>query len=362
MQTKFAYWVPNVSGGLVVSKIPQRTDWSFEYNAWLAQKAEQVGFEYALSQARFFASYGAEFQLEALTLTASLAAVTKKINLISAIHPGLWHPGVIAKAVATIDQVSRGRAAVNIVSGWFKDEFIGYGEPWLDHDERYRRSEEFIRVLKGLWTEETFTFKGDFYRINNAPLKPKPVRKPHPPIFQGGNSKAARQMAARVSDWYFMNGNTLKGLREQIEEVSALAKEAGRKVKFAVNAFVIARSTREEAEAELRRIIEYADREAVEGFRQQVQQAGKASPEGKGMWADSTFTDLVQYNDGFKTGLIGTPRQIAERIRELYSIGIDLVLCGFLHYTTDLPAFGREVIPLVREMPAERVSERAASF
>src|SRR5690606_5960199 len=282
-------------------------------------------------------------------------------KLIAAVHPGLWHPAVLAKAGATIDQFSGGRFAVNIVSGWFKQEFTGFGEPWLEHDERYRRSEEFIRVLRGLWSGEPFEFRGDFYRINAPALKPKPVQNP-PEIFQGGNSKAARRMAARVSDWYFMNGNTLEGLREQIEEISALAKEAGRKVKFGVNAFVIARSTQEEAEAELRRIIEYADREAVEGFRQQVQQAGKASPEGKGMWADSTFEDLVQYNDGFRTGLIGTPRQIAERIRELYSIGIDLVLCGFLHYTTDLPAFGREVIPLVREMPAERVSEQAASF
>ncbi|HEY8446050.1 MAG TPA: dimethyl sulfone monooxygenase SfnG [Thermomicrobiales bacterium] len=365
MQTKFAYWVPNVSGGLVVSKIPQRTDWSFEYNAWLAQKAEQVGFEYALSQARFFASYGAEFQLEALTLTASLAAVTKKINLISAIHPGLWHPGVIAKAVATIDQVSRGRAAVNIVSGWFKDEFIGYGEPWLDHDERYRRSEEFIRVLKGLWTEETFTFKGDFYRINNAPLKPKPVRKPHPPIFQGGNSKAARQMAARVSDWYFMNGNSVEKVAEQIQEIRSLAAEYGRdpnEIRFGLNAFVIARSTEEEARQTLRDIIALADREAVEGFATQVKHAGQASPEKQGMWAESGFEDLVQYNDGFKTGLIGTPEQIVERIRGYDAVGVDLILCGFLHFTDDLPAFGRDVIPLVRETPSERPSDLAAAL
>ena len=361
MNIRFAYWVPNVSGGLVVSKIPQKTDWSFEYNRWLALEAEKAGFDYGLVQARYFASYGADHQLEAVSTVAGLLALTQRIKLIAAVHPGLWHPAVLAKAGATIDQFSGGRFAVNIVSGWFKQEFTGFGEPWLEHDERYRRSEEFIRVLRGLWSGEPFEFRGDFYRINAPALKPQPVQNP-PEIFQGGNSKAARRMAARVSDWYFMNGNTLKGLQEQIEEVSALAKEAGRKVKFAVNAFVIARSTREEAEAELRRIIEYADREAVEGFRQQVQQAGKASPEGKGMWADSTFEDLVQYNDGFRTGLIGTPRQIAERIRELYSIGIDLVLCGFLHYTTDLPAFGREVIPLVREMPAERVSEQAASF
>jgi FMNH2-dependent dimethyl sulfone monooxygenase len=357
VETKFAYWVPNVSGGLVVSKIPQRTEWSFEYNKWLAQTAEHAGFEYALSQARFFASYGAEFQLEALSLTAALSSVTERITLISAIHPGLWHPAVIAKAVASIDQINRGRSAVNVVSGWFKGEFTGYGEPWLDHDERYRRSEEFIRVLKGMWTEEAFTFRGDFYRINEAPLKPKPVRKPHPPVFQGGNSKAARQMAARVSDWYFMNGNGVEQVSAQIREIRALAREHGRdpdEIRFGLNAFVISRPTEEEARSTLREIIAHADREAVAGFASQVKHAGQASPEKQGMWAESGFEDLVQYNDGFKTNLIGTPEQIAVRIAEYDAVGVDLILCGFLHFTDDLPAFGREVIPLARALPSRR--------
>jgi dimethylsulfone monooxygenase len=354
MALKFAYWVPNVSGGLVISKIPQKTDWSFEANARYAQIAEQVGFEFALLQTRFIASYGAENQLEAITLAAALASVTKKLNLIAAILPGLWHPGVVAKIISTLDHISQGRAAVNIVSGWFKGEFYGYGEPWLDHDERYRRSEEFIRVLREMWTNEETTFRGDFYRINGAPLKPKPISQP--PIFQGGNSKAARQMAARVSDWYFMNGNTIDGLKAQIDEIKALSEKEGRKLKFGVNAFVIVRDTEEEAKQVLRDIIEHADAEAVEGFRSQVRFAGKASPEREGMWANSTFEDLVQYNDGFKTGLIGTAEQVADRIIELKKIGVDLILTGFLHYDEDLKSFGENVIPLVRQKESLLVS------
>jgi alkanesulfonate monooxygenase SsuD/methylene tetrahydromethanopterin reductase-like flavin-dependent oxidoreductase (luciferase family) len=88
-----------------------------------------------------------------------------------------------------------------------------------------------------MWTEDEFHFKGDFYRINGDWVKPKPISSPHPEIFQGGNSKAARRMASCVSDWYFMNGNTLSGVREQIEEVSALAQQEGPKVKFGLNAF-----------------------------------------------------------------------------------------------------------------------------
>lgn len=350
MSLKFAYWVPNVSGGLVISKIPQKTGWSFEDNARYAQIAEEAGFEYALLQTRFLASYGAENQLEAITLASALAAVTKKLKLISAVLPGLWHPGTVAKMISTIDQISHGRAAINIVSGWFKGEFNAYGEPWLDHDERYRRSEEFINVLRKLWTEEETHFRGDFYRINGAPLKPKPLRVPE--IFQGGNSFAARKMASRVSDWYFMNGNTIEGIKAQIDEVNSLSAENNRKLKFGVNAFVIVRDTEEEAKQVLRDIIAYADGEAVEGFRSQVRFAGKASPEREGMWDNSDFNDLVQYNDGFKTGLIGTAEQVADRIIELKKIGVDLILTGFLHYDEEIRLFGEKVIPLVREKEA----------
>lgn len=350
MSLKFAYWVPNVSGGLVISKIPQKTGWSFDDNARYAQIAEEVGFEFALLQTRFIASYGAENQLEAITLASALATVTKKINLIAAVLPGLWHPGTVAKMLSTIDQISHGRAAINVVSGWFKGEFHGYGEPWLDHDERYRRSEEFITVMRELWQQEETNFRGDFYRINGAPLKPKPISVP--PVFQGGNSAAARQMASRVSDWYFMNGNTLDGFKAQIDEVKGLAAANNRTLQFGANAFVIIRDTEEEARQVLRDIIASSDPEAVEGFRSQVQFAGKASPEREGMWANSDYQDLVQYNDGFKTGLIGTPEGVADRIIELKRIGVDLILTGFLHYDEDIRAFGEKVIPLVRQKEA----------
>ncbi len=354
MTIQFAYWVPNVSGGLVISRIPQHTDWSYDYNVKLAQTAEKVGFDYGLVQTRFIANYGAEQQLEALTTVAALAPITQRLKLISGVLPGLWHPGVVAKMGATIDFLSKGRFCLNIVSGWFKDEFTIYGEHWLDHDERYRRSEEFIRVLKGMWTEDEFHFKGDFYRINGGWVKPKPVSRPHPEIFQGGNSKAARRMTARVADWYLMNGDSLEGARAQIEEVSALAREAGRQVKFGLNGFVIVRDTEAEAKAVLQDIIAHADTGAVAGFAESVKQAGASTRDKTGMWANSSFADLVQYNDGFKTGLIGTKEQVADRIRQYYEIGVDLMLCGFLHFTEDLPAFGQTVIPLVHEMVADR--------
>lgn len=261
-----------------------------------------------------------------------------------------------AKQIASIDNFSNGRIAVNVVSGWFKQEFTSVGEWWLDHAERYRRSNEFIRVLKGIWTspnETGFSFSGDFYRYNDYNLSPKPVQKPHPEIFQGGNSDDARNNAAEVSDWYFMNGNDLDGFRGQIEDVKARATKTGRTVRFAVNGFVIVRDTEEEAVRVLQEIQGKADKDAVEAFGDAVKQAGASTSNKTGMWANSKFEDLIQYNDGFKTKLIGTKEQVAERLVLLKSLGVNLVLTAFLHYETEIEQFGREVLPLVRQYEKE---------
>lgn len=355
---KFAYWVPNVSGGLVVSKIEQRTHWGIDYNRKLAQVAEAAGFEYALTQIRFTAGYGAEYQHESVAFSHALLAATSKLKVIAAILPGPWQPALAAKQLATIDQLTEGRIAVNIVSGWFKGEFQAIGEHWLEHDERYRRSEEFIRCLRGVWSEDHFTFRGDFYRFDNYSLKPKPLGQPE--IFQGGSSRAARDMAARVSDWYFTNGNSVEGIKAQVEDIRAKAAANQHQVKIGVNAFVIARDTEQEARAVLQQIIDQADPEAVRAFGDAARQAGKASPEGEGNWAKSNFEDLVQYNDGFKTNLIGTPEQIARRILELKAVGVDLVLAGFLHFQEEVEYFGRRVLPLVRELEAQAGQDAAA--
>jgi FMNH2-dependent dimethyl sulfone monooxygenase len=362
---KFAYWVPNVSGGLVTSRIEQRTDWGYEYNRELAVLAENNGFDYALSQVRYMASYGAEFQHESTSFSLALLLATERLKVIAAVHPGLWHPGVLAKLGATADHLSHGRFAVNVVSGWFKGEFTALGEPWLEHDERYRRSEEFIRALRRIWTEDHAELAGDFYRLRDFSLKPKPLNtpeRPHPEIFQGGNSTAARAMAGRVSDWYFSNGKDFDGVSEQLADVRRSAAEVGRKApKFGLNGFLIARDTEAEARDTLREIVAKADTEAVEGFGAAVKQAGRSTADGKGMWQDSTFEDLVQYNDGFRTGLIGTPEQIAERIVAYKKLGVDLLLLGFLHYHEEVEYFGSRVLPLVRELEARLPDAEAES-
>ena len=360
---QFAYWVPNVSGGLVVSKIEQRTDWGYDYNVKLAQLAENNGFDYALSQVRYTASYGADQQHESTSFSLGLLTQTERLKVIAAVHPYFWHPAVLAKWLITADHISGGRAAVNVVSGWFKNEAVDLGVRWLEHDERYRQSEEFIRVLRGLFESQAagpFTHQGDFYQVHDFQLKPGPVTsegRPHPEIFQGGNSTAAREQGGRVADWYFANGNTPEGVAEQIHDVGEVAQVHGRTVNFGVNGFMVARDTEAEARDVLREIIDKADREAVEGFGGAVKQAGQSTGDKKGMWQDSEFADLVQYNDGFRTGLIGTPEQIAHRMLDYKRLGVDLFLLGFLHYHEEVVHFGEKVLPIIRELEAEQAAQ-----
>jgi len=148
-------------------------------------------------------------------------------------------------------------------------------------------------------------------------------------------------------------------VKAQVDEVSGLAAKEGRRIRFGLNAFIIARDSESEARHVLREIIANADVEAVHGFGEAVKQAGKSTQDKEGMWATSGFEDLVQYNDGFRTGLIGTPEQIAERIAAYKAVGVNLILGGFLHYQEEIEQFGKRVIPLVRGLEAD-AARRAA--
>jgi len=228
------------------------------------------------------------------------------------------------------------------VPGWFRGEFSAIGEDWLDHDERYRRSAKFIRAQRGICGQNDVTFKGDFYRVNNYTMKPK--LDVQPKIFQGGASRAAR-----VWDWHFTNGNTPDGLAKRVDDIRS---KGDRQVKIGVNAFAIARQT--EARAVLDGIVSKANPDAVQGFAHKVKCAGKPSPEGAGNRAKSSFKDLVQYNDGLRCNLIGTPPQIAERFLMLKDAGADLILLGVLHLQEQVAFFGKHLIPLVRPLQAAR--------
>lgn len=175
MGIQFGYWAPLENSGLLATNLPSKTSCSFEANIRYATIAEKKGFDYVLLPTRFVASSDSGEQWESLTMAAALAGKTERINLIAAVASGLWSPAIVAKILTTIDHISNGRASINIVSGWLKSEYLALGQPWLEHDERYRRSEEFIQVLREVWTKEKASFKGNFYQLYEAEFKPHPI-------------------------------------------------------------------------------------------------------------------------------------------------------------------------------------------
>ncbi len=354
---KFAYWSTNL-GGVLFSSARQSAEPDLQTQIEIARRAENAGFDYTLVAARFLSTTGAAPDLyDALASSTAIAVSTNRLNVIAAIHPGLWHPAMIAKYSATVSSATGGRFHINIISAWFKDEFTRLGEPWLDHDERYRRSEEFVSVLRGLLSGEKFSFAGDFYRVRDLTFRPAPPQSLE--IFQGGSSLAARALAARQTDWYFMNGDSVEGVSQQIAEIRKLAEPLGRKPRFAINAFVVLRDTEKEAVDVLEDIIAAANSDAVEAFREHTRGAGSSTKDRIGMWANSSFANLVQPNDGFKTGLIGTKEQIRERVRALEAAGVDLILCGFLDFLEEPSRFGAAVIEPARARASARITANA---
>lgn len=274
----FAYWVPNVSGGLVVSKIEQRTSWDIDYNRKLAQLAERNGFDYALSQIRFTAGYGAEYQHESVAISHALLAATEAQG--DRGDPA-WPLASCGRGQATGDDrptdqwPGRGEHRQRLVQGRVhrhRRTLAGARRTLSALRRVHPRAERHLDRGK-------LHLQGRFLSFPRLHPETQAIQQPHPEIFQGGSSRAARDMASRVSDWYFTNGNSIDGIRAQVEDIRAKAAANGHSVKVGVNAFIIARDTEEEARAVLDEIIAKADYEAVNAFGDAVKQAGKASPE-----------------------------------------------------------------------------------
>ncbi len=168
---------------------------TFEYAKQTAQAAEQLGFSTTLiAELNLNDIKGVSApSLEAWTTAAALAAVTDRLEIMTAVRPGFHNPAVTAKMAANIDQLSNGRFTLNVVSAWWEEEARQYGGVFTAHDERYDRTEEFVTILKGLWKEEEFSYKGNFYELHHTHLSPKPVQKQGIKLYAGGESERGKR-------------------------------------------------------------------------------------------------------------------------------------------------------------------------
>lgn len=204
----------------------------------IALKAEELGFHSIWVSDHLMHPFQApgkpEFYChEAWTLMSALAALTERVKLgFHVLIPAFRGPAILAKMATTLDIISERRLIMSLGAGWFKREYEAFGVPWEEHDGRVDRLEEAILVMKALWTQEVATFYGKYYYIKDAVMEPKPLQKPHPPIWVGGNSPKIMEISARLADGWYSRPITPEKAKESIDFV----KKAGgsKKMDFAV--------------------------------------------------------------------------------------------------------------------------------
>ena len=328
---------------------------SVEYITEVAKAAEKAGFSTLLLP------IGGSC-VDSLVAASHLTAHTEKLNFLFAVRPGSTSPTQLAKQFSSVNYWTNDRVFVNVVTGGAPKELENDGD-FLSHTDRYKRTREYIEILKRLFAGETFDYDGEFYKLKGANL-PIPLKKV-PPIFFGGSSAIAKEVATDVADVYMLWGETLETTQEELESVVKLAKEKNRNLSYSVSFQVVLGDTEEEAFANANKIISQVDPEVLAAKHENTLKNGAVgvgrlhqlmidSKDNNFVIAPNIWAGLTQVLSGNSIALVGTPQQVAERVVEFVDLGFDKVLLrGFPHLEV-IEEIGEKVIPLVHRILAER--------
>jgi FMNH2-dependent dimethyl sulfone monooxygenase len=337
---RFGYWLP-VFGGWLRNVGDEGMEASWAYVKRLAQRSEEIGFDVTLiAELNLNDIKGVEADsLDAWSTAAALAAVTERIELMVAVRPTFHLPALLAKQAANIDRISGGRLTLNVVSSWWADEARKYGVSFEQHDDRYARTSEWLDVLDGVWSQGHFSYAGKYYRVEDNVLEPKPVSKPRPCLYAGGESPTAKDLIAEKCDAYLMHGDPPERVGEKIADLRGRrAKHAGLPpMKFGVAGYAIVRETEREAQEEVRRITDV--QQSAAGYANYQQWLAGTQLEQR-----VSLEDYSVSNRGLRSGLVGTAEQVAERVAAFEKVGADLVLLQFSPQLEEMERFAGAVI------------------
>lgn len=336
---RYGYWLP-VFGGWLRNVEEEGMEASWAYVSRLAQRSEQIGYDVTLiAELNLNDIKGVDApSLDAWSTAAALAAVTRRLELMVAVRPTFHLPALLAKQAANIDHISGGRLTLNVVSSWWADEARKYGVQFEQHDDRYARTREWLEVINGAWSRDHFSFAGKYYRVDDNVLQPKPVSRPRPTIYAGGESPAAKELIAECCDAYLMHGDPPERIREKIADLSERRQRQGlRPMKFGVAGYVIVRETEREAQQELARITDV--KQSAAGYQNYQQWLAGTQLEQR-----MSLEDYSVSNRGLRSGLVGTPEQVAERVAQFAAVGVDLLLLQFSPQFEEMERFAETVI------------------
>jgi dimethylsulfone monooxygenase len=341
---RFGYWLP-VFGGWLRNVDDEGMEASWSYVRRLAQRSEEIGFDLTLIAELNLNDIKGEAapSLDAWSTAAALAAVTDRIELMVAVRPTFHAPALLAKQAANIDHISGGRLSLNVVSAWWATEAKKYGVHFDQHDDRYARTSEWLDVVNGAWSEPVFSYQGKYYSVEENVLEPKPLRQPRPTLYAGGESPAAKALIAQKCDAWLTHGDPpdviapkLADMRERREKLELPP------MTFGVAGYVVARETERAAQREVARITDV--QQSAKGFANYQDWIGNTQLEQR-----VSLSDYSVSNRGLRSGLVGTPEQVAEQILAFERAGADLLLLQFSPQLEEMERFASTVIPLVRE-------------
>jgi pyrimidine oxygenase len=340
-------FMPIGNNGFLISKTAPQYAPSFELNKQIAILAESMGFDYVFSMSKWRGFGGAthfwDATLESVALMTGLAAVTSRIGLIATIQPVLFSPAVAAKMAATIDDLSKGRLGINIVTGSLLDEYEQMGILPPDYGpNRYRYAAEWLTVVKRLWTEESVTFDGEWFHLRDCRSGPKPVQKPYPFLICAGASDEGFRFTAKEANYSFLSAITIEQTKQQSQRVKAIAAEYGRVVKTATTLFPILDESEAAAKKRLQHYQDGADTEALATLSAAYGRKNRDS-------AKERIQKLKQDVSYASPMLPVTPSMLAALIEELVvDGGIDSVQMLFPDYIEGLTTFHAEVMPALK--------------
>ena len=339
-QIRFGFWAP-VHGPRAAYQDPEEPfDASWEHNRRVVLEAEALGYDSTLiAQHTMNPRRQGDDQLETWTAAAALAAQTERIELIAAIKPRLHHPVVLAKMALQIENISRGRFAINLVNAWNRLEFEQAGIPFEDHDDRYAYGREWISIVSRLIGGGILTHEGPNFRIDRYQLRPRDLYRARPPIYVGGESEPARALVAEHGDVWFINGQPLANVAGLIADVKARPRKAA-PLRFGLAAFVIARETEREAQDAYHRLQALAARDG------DLWSVKKPNIDPKVVMHQTIAkTPGVGTNGGTAAGLVGSYDRVAERIQAFHDAGVELFMLQFQPFIPEMTRFAREIFP-----------------
>jgi alkanesulfonate monooxygenase SsuD/methylene tetrahydromethanopterin reductase-like flavin-dependent oxidoreductase (luciferase family) len=267
------------------------------------------------------------------------------------------HPVLAAKQAVTIDHISGGRFGLNVVAGWNTTEIGMFGTPQRAHDERYRYSDEWLTLMKRLWTETgAFDFKGQYFQIQDAYAEPKPVQQPYPLIMNAGLSLAGRRFAAKHADLTFVAVPDLETARTVVSEIKAMARsEFGRDVLVFLMTYIVCADTEREAKDFVRYYVhEKGDWKAVRDLLSVLMPNSRSAS--KEQW-ESMAANLIAGYGGLP--LVGTPEQIVDAMVRMTEVGVDGITISWVNYESGLAQFRDRIFPLMLQAGLRQEDFRA---